>query len=344
MGSDQFPIRLVWRTDVHCADQAPSSRTDDWVETVMDKLVQVGQIAKEVGADAVLDGGDFFNPKAPVRTSHRLMQHIVRVHQLHYDCPVLGNVGNHDVRHSQLSNLPESPLGTLFETEVFERCYTVRHHDTGEVEQHYPASFGGAGGPVVQVEGIPYHGPKYDMRYFKGIKKNERSDFLVVMAHVLASPHGGSMFAGEDIIKYQDLLELNPDVDAWCFGHWHKNQGVVEIAPGKWVVNIGSLTRGSLSEDNVDRIPQVAVLTFTDKIEIETRNLKVKPAEEVFDLAKRDREEARTMTIDAFVQQVQDSLINTADKKDLVEVVRGMEEVPAKVRDKTLEYMSKAER
>lgn len=129
-----------------------------------------------------------------------------------------------------------------------------------------------------------------------------------------------------------------------CFGHWHKNQGAVEIAPGKWVVNIGSLTRGSLSEDNVDRIPQVAVLTFTDKIEIETRNLKVKPAEEVFDLAKRDREEARTMTIDAFVQQVQDSLINTADKKDLVEVVRGMEEVPAKVRDKTLEYMSKAER
>lgn len=150
------------------------------------------------------------------------------------------------------------------------------------------------------------------------------------------------MFAGEDIIKYQDLLELNPEVDAWIFGHWHKNQGVVEIAPGKWVVNIGSLTRGSLSEDNVDRIPQVAVLTFTDKVEIETRDLKVKPAKEVFDLDKRDREEARTMTIDAFVQNVQESLARTANKEDLTEVVKGMDEVPAKVRDKTLFFMEKA--
>lgn len=306
----------------------------------MDKLAQVGKIAEEVQADAVVDGGDFFNPKVPIRISHRLMQHIVQVHR-YYPCPVLANVGNHDCRHSQISNLPESPLGTLFETEVFERLYTVRHHETGEVEQYYPATLGGGDQPKVRLEGIPYHGPKYDMRYFKDIQKRD-ADFLVVAGHVLASPHGGSMFAGEDIIKYQDLLELNPEVDAWIFGHWHKNQGVVEIAPGKWVVNIGSLTRGSLSEDNVDRIPQVAVLTFTDKVEIETRDLKVKPAKEVFDLDKRDREEARTMTIDAFVQNVQESLARTANKEDLTEVVKGMDEVPAKVRDKTLFFMEKA--
>jgi len=38
-------ITLVWRTDAHLADKPPQSRTDDWAETVLDKLRQVGEIA-----------------------------------------------------------------------------------------------------------------------------------------------------------------------------------------------------------------------------------------------------------------------------------------------------------
>ena len=33
-------INLVWRTDVHLSDRAPSSRTDDWADAVFDKLGQ----------------------------------------------------------------------------------------------------------------------------------------------------------------------------------------------------------------------------------------------------------------------------------------------------------------
>jgi hypothetical protein len=31
-------IKLLWRTDVHLADQGPVSRVDDWSDTVFDKL------------------------------------------------------------------------------------------------------------------------------------------------------------------------------------------------------------------------------------------------------------------------------------------------------------------
>ena len=50
-------INLVWRTDVHMSDKAPSSRLDDWTSTVLGKLGQVRDLAVEVNAAAILDGG-----------------------------------------------------------------------------------------------------------------------------------------------------------------------------------------------------------------------------------------------------------------------------------------------
>ena len=63
---------------------------------------------------------------------------------------------------------------------------------------------------------------------------------------------------------------------------------------GKQFVNIGSLTRGSLSQDNLDRIPSAAVLRCTEQgVEIEVKPLNVRPAEEVFDVEGRARQVKR---------------------------------------------------
>jgi DNA repair exonuclease SbcCD nuclease subunit len=275
----------------------------------------------------VLDGGDFFNDKTPTRTSHRLVNRIAKLHQ-DYPCPVWGNVGNHDVPYSQASKLDDSALGVLFSSGVFQRCY-----DNHEVVFSDHAR-------KVRVVGVPYHGPFYDLDRFR-IEKQEE-DYLVVMAHVLASPSGGSMFESEDIIKYDDLNELAPDVDVWCFGHWHKDQGIVEIAPNKWVVNIGSLTRGSLAQDDTDRIPSVASMSFSNKgIEIEKIPLDISPAVEVFDYAKREREETRQAVVSSFVETLQSTVMASTDKS-VEEVVGGMEDLPHKVRDRCLEYLELA--
>ena len=102
-------------------------------------------------------------------------------------------------------------------------------------------------------------GTVWDETTWAKIKKGEE-DFLVVMCHMLASPTGGSMFEGEDIVRYSDLA--GPPADVFCFGHWHKDQGITEIAPKKHIVNVGSLSRGSLSQDDMDRRPCAVVMTF----------------------------------------------------------------------------------
>ena len=98
-----MPVTLVWRTDVHLSDHTPRSRTDNWTDTVLRKLSDIGEIARKSGANAVIDGGDFFDIKAPGRNSHALIRRAMEVHR-DYPCPVYANVGNHDAaachRHS----------------------------------------------------------------------------------------------------------------------------------------------------------------------------------------------------------------------------------------------------
>lgn len=194
-------INLVWRTDVHLSDRAPSSRTDDWADTVFDKLGQVRDLAREVKAVAILDGGDFFHIKSPGRNSHALVNRTAEHHST-YPCPVYCTPGNHDCVYGDYSFLPQQPLGVLYSTGVFTRLYdeheAVFTHD----------------GITVRVVGVPYHGTSYDMERFTRIEKGEE-DILICVAHVLASHKGGTMFEGEDIIKYKDLVDTAPDV--YCF-------------------------------------------------------------------------------------------------------------------------------
>ena len=318
-------VKLVWRTDIHLSDKTPHSRIDDWTQTVLDKIRQVGHIAREVKASAVIDGGDFFDIKSPTRNSHSLVRQTADVHG-GYPCPVYANVGNHDCVYGDYSYLHQQPLGVLFSTGVFNRLYD-------EHEAIFEDS-----DLKVRVVGIPYHGVNYDLSRFD-IKKGDE-DYLVVAAHVLASPKGGSMFEGEDIVKYSDLKSLDPDL--WLFGHWHKNQGVVEIAPGKHVVNVGSLTRGTLHQDDLDRIPVATILSFTSQgIEIECRELEVADAAEVFDLDRRAQVEVRDAAMEAFVDSLRDTL--TLDRDSSVRDIVSDMEIPSEVKEKTLYYLEQAQ-
>ena len=194
-------VTLLWRTDVHLSDHTPRSRKDDWTATVISKLAQIGELARTHGAAAVLDGGDFFDLKSPTRNSHALIQQVLAVHR-GYPCPVYANVGNHDCVYGDYSFLPQQPLGVLYESGAFRRCY-----------DEHEAVFT-SGGVTVRVVGVPYHGTKYDLDRFARIKKGSEN-YLVVMAHVLASPTGGMLFESEDVIKYADLDQF--EGDAFCF-------------------------------------------------------------------------------------------------------------------------------
>lgn len=319
-------VTLVWRTDVHMADEGPESRTDDWTATLLNKLTQVGDLARSVKADAVLDGGDFFHIKAPTRNSHELVGKTAELHAS-YPCPVYGNIGNHDLKYGSLEFLDEGPLTVLFKSGVFKRLY-----------DDHEAVFT-TDGVTVRVVGIPYHGTKYDMNRFTSIIKGEE-DYLIVIAHCLASPSGGAMFEGEDIIKYKDLSNLDPDV--WCFGHWHKDQGITEIVRDKWVINTGSLSRGSISQDDLTRKPSAVVMRFSkENMTFEKVPLKVSPPSEVFNLEGKARSEARKITMGTVVDRLKGQL-DMREEGSVLDLVREAVQVPDPIRERTVHYLERA--
>lgn len=319
-------IKLVWRTDVHLSDRAPSSRTDDWATTVFGKLGQVRKVAEKVGASAIIDGGDFFHIKSPGRNSHALV-HRTAEHHADYPCPVYCTPGNHDSIYGDYAFLPQQPLGVLYSTGVFNRLYD-EHEAIFEKD-----------GVKVRVVGIPYHGTRYDMERFHSIKKGDE-DYLVCIAHVLASKKGGTMFEGEDIVKYKELLDTAPDL--YCFGHWHKDQGVVEMG-GKTFLNIGSLTRGALSQDEVQRQPSCAILNFdADGLHCQTVRLKVQPAEDVFDVERREHQERQQMEMDGFVASVRESLAPQEGAATIEEALDALNDIPNTVKERALHYLEQA--
>lgn len=315
-------IKLLWRTDVHISDKGPMSRKDDWTEAVLDKLNQIGQLTHHLKIDGVIDGGDFFHEKSPRLISHKLIKDVVDLHKKYY-CPVWCNVGNHDVVRGNIENLPRQPLEVLFSTGVFKRNYD-EHEAVFERDD-----------VKVRVVGVPYHGTRYDMDRLLNIEKKDEN-YLMVSAHLLASPAGGSMFGSEDIVSYKDLLKGQADI--YAFGHYHADQGITQISEKKWVINTGSLTRGSLSEDNLKRKPKIVLMDFTsEELKLTPVNLKIKPPEEVFDLEEKVKFDARSMIVEDFVKRIQDTLSSGA-AKSLEEEVSGME-LPEKVRERVLYYL-----
>jgi exonuclease SbcD len=330
-------ISFVWRTDVHISDKAPGSRTDDWAETVLEKLGQVREVARAEKAAAILDGGDFFNFKSPSRNSHRLVSRIATHHRT-YPCPVYCTPGNHDSVYGDYAFLEQQPLGTLYASGVFKRLYDEyeAHFEESEESEHL-----GSSRPFkVRVVGIPYHGTSYDMERFRSIEKGDE-DVLICVAHVLASEKGGQMFEGEDIIRYSDLLDTAPDV--YCFGHWHMDQGVTHLG-GKQFVNVGSLTRGSLSQDNVQRRPACVVIRCRKRgvVETEVVRLKVKPPEEVFNIEGRARQVKRQVQMDSFVEAIRASLAPRDHGDSMKEALEKVPNVPGDVRERALAYLEKA--
>jgi len=309
---------------VHLADKSPISWKADYRSEILNSLEQIGEIARKVSATAILDGGDFFHVKSAARTSHALITQVATLHS-NYPCPVYAIEGNHDIVYSDLDSVERQPIGVLFSTKVF-RQLRDKTFTNGDVS--------------VRVVGLPYDTSSNLTERFREIKRGKET-YLVVVAHALASyePSSGiDELFGEPVASYDDLIYPGgPDVA--CFGHWHKDQGVVKIQNCTFV-NQGSISRGSLTQENVDRMPQVAVIRFGKRVEVRLVSLHVADPDIVFDFAKREKKEMERDAIEQFVNRLK--ITASDDASVSVEDCIASLDFARDVRDAAVEYLERA--
>lgn len=318
-------LAFVYRTDTHVCDRSPVSWKGDYTAENWNILTQVGQYAAEYDANAVLDGGDYFHVKSASRNSHSLVVESARIHRA-YICPTFAIPGNHDIVYNNLDTLDRQPLGVLFQSGVF-------FHLQEQVFQDGPLR--------VRVVGVPYS-PFRTLTDLRAIQKKPGDTHLIVVVHQLAGhnpPAKVEDFFNEPVFNYADLVsEDGPDV--WCFGHWHKDQGIVEVG-GKQFVNLGAASRGALVRENLSRTPKVAYIEATlDRVTVSPLPLLVAPAEEVFDLDRKERQEKEEANIDQFITALQAN--TTFDPAKSIEDNLAAFDVAGDVRDLARDYLDRA--
>ncbi len=318
-------LSFIFRTDTHVADRSPASWKADYPAEIWGNLDQIGGFAKQFESRAVLDGGDYFHVKAASRNPHALVERTARLHRA-YPCPVWCVEGNHDIAYNNLDTLGKQPLGVLYAAGIFQHLREQVFED---------------GGLRVRVVGVPYS-PARTLAELLRIKKQPGDDVLIAVVHALAAPDPPPSvegFFGEPVFRYRDLVtEDGPDV--WCFGHWHKDQGIVTIG-GKQFVNQGAVSRGALVRENTTRTPQVAHIEIKPgSIRIWPVPLIVPPAEDVFDFDRKQREEAEDTAIDLFAARIKaDSL---ADPTMGIEETLKALDYACEVRDLAHMYLERA--
>jgi DNA repair exonuclease SbcCD nuclease subunit len=317
---------FITANDIHISDYGPRARTDDFKTTVLGKIVQMGVACSKLNADAGIIAGDLFNLKSPAKNSHQLNQELIKEFKK-FPCPVYMIEGNHDLTANKLESLEEQPLGVLFADNTLIQL----RHKIIEKESL-----------KVSLVGVPYT-ENLDL---KTLKFPYKEDFVAQIAvmHVYAGLKTGNLFQ-EHLYGYNELAMLPADI--FVLGHYHIDQGVYE-SEGKHFINIGSMSRGTLSEEDISHQPKLGYIKISvedgkTSFTVKTIKLKIRPASEVFDLTKKEVEKKEEEEIRVFVEKLAAEAVQTSisEKKSIDNILDAMD-LAKTVRDRAIHFIQLA--
>jgi len=321
---------FISTSDIHISDNGPRNRIDDFKGAILDKLSQMSMACSKLGATGAIIAGDLYNLKNPAKNSHTLNTDLVTVFKT-FPCPIYMIEGNHDLTGNNLDSLKSQPLGTLFadKTLIQLRNETIEKN-----------------GMKVSLVGVPYT-ENLDLDSLKFPPKSEKCIARIGVMHLYTGIKSGMLFQ-ERLYGYEDLAKL--PIDIFVLGHYHIDQGIY-TEDGKHFINIGSMSRGTLSEEDIAHHPQIGLIKITveegQKPEFTLRSikLKIKPAGEVFDLTKKEEEKREKEEIQIFVEKLASEAVKSSieSSKSIDAVIDAMD-IAKIVRDRVMHFIQEAQK
>lgn len=318
-------MKLLFVGDVHLSDRPPSTRTETYASDILTKLVEVGSIAEERGAGAIIYAGDIFHSKVPHRTSHQLVLKAIQVFRAQ-KLPRFVLPGNHDYAGANVDELRRAPLGVVIEAGALAPVGIPGHRS---VRIPPPPSW-------AHVWGVREEEP---IEAFSEVGVNAKWPVDAVVAHSPIFPPGQTPPFPH---MPADQVAAHMGVPLVLYGHIHEPHGVYD-ANGTRFVNPGSLSRGSLWEEDPWRVPQVALVDIKS-LEVELIPLtSARPGQEVFrvkeEYAKRDKVIGATV----FAEELAAAAIEVFDVERVKAQLRSRDDVSQRVADRAVELVEAVE-
>jgi len=317
-------LKILFFTDTHIRGTTPKNRKDDLFDTLEKKINEIVQISNSNNVDFVLHGGDLFDrPDVSVSIVSRFVTILNK-----FKAPIYIISGNHDVYGHNPQTIYRTMLG------LFNAMGIIHLIDEGEV------IFLKKDNITVQLTGQPYIysiDEKININKYKVEKIDKRVDFSIHMVHgmLLDRP----FIKGIPYTLIDDIKDTKADIT--LAGHYHSGFGIIK-SDDKYFVNPGSIIRITNSLREIERIPQVVMITLEDNIKIELIPLKsALPGEEVLNRQEIENFIFKNERLTQFKQSV-DSTANF-EKLDINEILLNIslaEEVSDKVKQEALRRIS----
>ncbi|WP_416197981.1 MAG: DNA repair exonuclease SbcCD nuclease subunit [Sporanaerobacter sp.] len=317
-------MKILFFTDTHIRGTTPKNRKDDLFDTLEKKINEIVQISNSNNVDFVLHGGDLFDrPDVSVSIVSRFVTILNK-----FKAPIYIISGNHDVYGHNPQTIYRTMLG------LFNAMGIIHLIDEGEV------IFLKKDNITVQLTGQPYTysiDEKININKYKVEKIDKRVDFSIHMVHgmLLDRP----FIKGIPYTLIDDIKDTKADIT--LAGHYHSGFGIIK-SDDKYFVNPGSIIRITNSLREIERIPQVVMITLEDNIKIELIPLKsALPGEEVLNRQEIENFIFKNERLTQFKQSV-DSTANF-EKLDINEILLNIslaEEVSDKVKQEALRRIS----
>lgn len=314
-------MRYVVLNDPHLDISAPSSRrTDDYLETAFTKLKFITDLCIEVNAEALVCTGDWFHKKNPQGVPHRLVRRLVewaddltRCHRI----PILTTLGNHDVQFNDMSraSIDKQPVSLLLQLPGVIRLETF--------------------GPWFS-NGVVFIGRDYrpDLHLDDGTTMVDRSQFEIPSATItgwrtVVQVTHASVLPEKQMWPHllaSEVAEISPATICHT-GHIHEDLGIhrFEREQGPfWWTNVGSMTRGSLTEETIARKPKVLVVEIEDGEEPVFTEVVLphQPAENIYDVESYREAKAEAKVFRDWTSKLREELHATATQdKTLADLV-----------------------
>jgi DNA repair exonuclease SbcCD nuclease subunit len=285
-------IKFITFTDVHISDINPQERRGSYRDDILHKLKQIKAVGKKLNVDFFICAGDLFNLKAPMRNSHELTSMLIELFKS-FPAPVYMTEGNHDLRNDSYDEFDKQPLNVIYKSGAM---IQLRSKEVWDKNKEFS----------IKLRSFPFQ----ENPILSDLPKSSDNDFSVCVLHLYSTKDGGDLF-GQQLFSYPEIAELNDDI--FVLGHYHIDQGVEKLntyGKDQQFINVGAISRGSLSEDNINRIPKFSLVTVTPdkKAKIQVVKLKVRPAEEAFYLERKKKQKEKIERATEFVEKLKTEL------------------------------------
>lgn len=321
-------FKLLFFTDSHYTAKNPVNRKDTLFVTSIEKTEEIIDIGIKHGVDVYLHGGDLFDSPDIADSVAGIIGELYQK----FPQKVIVVPGNHDIRGNNIATLDQTKLGLLGRLGIVQ---ILNYGDKIILEK---------GGVKLQITGSPADfGINRDKERI--ILKEKSSDVDIAVHVVHAMILRDDTYFGDYVPV--DSIKKETKADITLSGDFHLGFDTVEYQ-GKFFVNPGAIVRKYNFIEEINRIPQVALITIDNNLRITVELIPLstaRPGYEVLDRSVIIQRQEYERKIIEFKQAIttRDNYYST-DLMDIIQYLAKQEALEPEILQEILKRIDESKR